>query len=160
MPRANWVALGLCALVTWNASASSLDTLKKKFHIESDSSSTAASVNATCADGYLTVEGDGNCGYKQKSWSMALGLTTFHPAGVPYWYLDRFGKAAGAFTTSLASVLAWFVSGGMPDGSFKKMATLGFARVAACAEVIWWIVDFVRTGIGDMTDGNGQPLAK
>jgi hypothetical protein len=170
----------VCVFVSWNASASSLDTLKKKFHMESVSSSTApastppqcttntdCSDHGTCTDGqcvcdhgYLTVDGYGNCGYDQKSWGGAFAGAWFSFTGAANWYLGRFGEAAGQLGTTVVTAVLSGISGCKENQSTGKNFALALSTLGFGVLFSWTVADLIRIGTNSVTDGNDQPLAK
>jgi hypothetical protein len=180
MQRVVFAVLTACCLLSLNASASSLDTLKKKFNIESESSSTAPATDKQCTDnsgcsdhgtctdgqcecdhGYLTVEGYGNCAYEQKSWGKAFGLVWINLTGAAYWYIGRIPEAMGMLGTTVVSVGAGTLSATSPEGSLQQLYFYRATWFSAMVAGIWNFVDLWRFGFNDksVTDKHGQRLA-
>lgn len=109
-----------------------------------------------CDDGYITWPKDGSvgCNYKQKSQLIAFLLSfLLGPiSGAGLWYIGNIGPA-------LAQLLLF--------GVCLVCATAARDGVGTCMIVLWvlavkglWLNVWIAILTGDITDGNGAPLAK
>jgi hypothetical protein len=179
-----WIGV-VCVFVSLNALASSTDTLKKKFHMLSESSSSSSSTapaptptqcataadcsdhgvctneQCVCDNGYITVEGYGNCGYEQKKQGTAVGLSVLHFTGAAYFYLGRVKEAVAQVVMSVvgigSTIALLVVKSPNVNQCFGTIAALEAGAMAT-----WTILDFFRFIVNDetVTDGNGQRLAE
>lgn len=120
-----------------------------------------------CNDGYITFPSSNanGCNYKQKSTVIAFCLEFFLGfVGAGYFYLEQNALGAGQLVLNVAPcflicLLGCCILASNPE-SKEKLEPSSFLTVCLFIGVlIFWIIALVDIGTGNITDGNGAPIA-
>lgn len=120
-----------------------------------------------CNSGYTTFDSkDGTqCNYKQKDSVTAFCLTFFLMwVGAGNWYLGNIAMAVGQLVYSVGGRIAiHFIINSLkelndwPNEIVKKYSKM-LKSLLGLGYFIWWIIELVAIGQGNMTDGNGASV--
>jgi TM2 domain-containing membrane protein YozV len=120
-----------------------------------------------CNSGYTTYKSkDGSqCNYKQKDSVTAFCLTFFLMfVGAGNWYLGNTVMAVGQLVYSIGGkFIIYFIVNSLKELNYlsneiaKKYRKM-LVNFLGIGYLIWWIIELVAIGQGNMTDGNGAPV--
>lgn len=113
--------------------------------------------NCRCDDGYTTHDSDPSiaCNYKQKDWITAFLLHFFLGLfGAGNFYLQNTGFAVGQLVMFIVNACCckMTITSKNNDGTTTQTTSTGILSIGI---FIWWLVDCIRIGTGELGDGNG-----